>query len=141
MVRLKDQRVNVNVKRITFQFLMVRLKVTPRVDYAQGEEFQFLMVRLKENEKAYQRNLDMVSIPYGTIKRKKNVGTKTRMRVVSIPYGTIKRFFPTLVALPAFYVSIPYGTIKSHCHLCRKRRVSQVSIPYGTIKRSKRQSI
>ena len=92
MVRLKVvYAINTNKFRIMFQFLMVRLKAKGASTFVIYQKFQFLMVRLKDsldiNKPWYTL---LVSIPYGTIKRKWE-RVKFNVILVSIPYGTIKR--------------------------------------------------
>ncbi len=54
-----------------FQFLMVRLKVYEDFrDIRSDGIFQFLMVRLKVLKIQCQRALNVISIPYGAIKRR-----------------------------------------------------------------------
>ena len=55
---------------MTFQFLMVRLKVVVKNDKGKVvPTFQFLMVRLKGRGKCGSFNNRIISIPYGSIKR------------------------------------------------------------------------
>ena len=78
-----------------FQFLLVRLKVTPRIDYSQGNEisipfgaiksdfrkdaadaccaFQFLLVRLKVRKQCAGKRKNGISIPFGAIKSFKSI--------------------------------------------------------------------
>ena len=49
---------------------MVRLKDVDDYKIINPDTFQFLMVRLKEGRALIIRACQMVSIPYGTIKRK-----------------------------------------------------------------------
>ena len=71
MVRLKGHvRLCAMATQTTFQFLMVRLKVPAICLFVWFvRKFQFLMVRLKE-QRCYGYNThDVISIPYGSIKR------------------------------------------------------------------------
>ena len=54
---------------ITFQFLMVRLKVKSLKNIKKLMKFQFLMVRLKGYFYHKWTSLNRISIPYGAIKR------------------------------------------------------------------------
>ena len=56
------------------------------------------------------------------------------IELVSIPYGTIKRMLKKFEHQQAYDVSIPYGTIKSLKKITSDPREESVSIPYGTIK-------
>jgi|GEM_PF-2079836 len=71
MVRLKDKLKRISrVKVFPFQFLMVRLKVSsPSVHREFNFKFQFLMVRLKAKFSIIFFVSNLISIPYGAIKR------------------------------------------------------------------------
>jgi len=56
------------------------------------------------------------------------------MDLISIPYGAIKRFQLSEVWLPQQHISIPYGAIKRKTE--KKYDLFEfISIPYGAIKR------
>ena len=70
---------------------MVRLKAAGNIMHLGLDLFQFLMVRLKERHYVMlMLTKNIVSIPYGTIKRTKKKRAQP-CAIVSIPYGTIKR--------------------------------------------------
>ena len=72
MVRLKDADAHGWGGIEQFQFLMVRLKVTtPSARHFRPPWFQFLMVRLKGTASASCWLENLISIPYGSIKRLK----------------------------------------------------------------------
>ena len=60
-----------------FQFLMVQLKDLLLIHLRRLQLFQFLMVQLKESTKQDFNKSNSVSIPYGTIKRKKYFESNT----------------------------------------------------------------
>ena len=75
MVRLKAfVDISADSDTFIFQFLMVRLK---DMRYTAVDEpqylFQFLMVRLKVGTKLKSVQFNVISIPYGAIKRTKTV--------------------------------------------------------------------
>ncbi len=70
MVRLKAELYLLLVVVVLFQFLMVRLKaLLHKEKYTDEQLFQFLMVRLKVHHTVLTKINDLISIPYGSIKR------------------------------------------------------------------------
>ena len=84
-----------------------------------------------EAERSYD---ELVSIPYGSIKRQAGFVTPDKPAVVSIPYGSIKSFGKSLLSTSFSSVSIPYGSIKRKVYFCSDEIQALVSIPYGSIK-------
>ena len=78
---------------VIFQFLMVRLKAdNASKDIELKQSFQFLMVRLKDSWSLALWPINVISIPYGAIKRWWSTWWDEDTDEISIPYGAIKSF-------------------------------------------------
>ena len=94
------------------------------------------MVRLKGNGKHYTLPIaKQISIPYGSIKRRKPLSTPRWTARISIPYGSIKRVIGNPMYSVLYQFQFLMVRLKDMAKRYRTSRGERISIPYGSIKR------
>ena len=96
-----------------FQFHIVRLKVRRNLHWIVWNAFQFHIVRLKAAQsRTCWRLPNVISIPYSSIKSRRQQLHSNRIHFISIPYSSIKSI-SIIFCKQIIVISIPYSSIKS----------------------------
>jgi len=91
----------------------VRLKVAAMPCSIASITFQFLLVRLKVCLNKHLISITIISIPFGAIKSGNKMKIALKNYEISIPFGAIKSGNKMKIALKNYEISIPFGAIKS----------------------------